>query len=300
MINPGLCLSEGVFCLYLSYRAITQKPGRDTSSIPMYCIIMSKSYGLIFQNDRLLVLKESSGLRLPASTILNQHFIRQYSLGTFNSLCCYCAELKPDLPLPDEFEALPLRTGFEIFGNDWYVPIAKAVSIITWDKNHQFCGRCSSATVYKPHAFERSCPECGLVFYPRISPSIIVLIKKDDKILMSRSPHFVKGAYGLIAGFVEVGESIEDAVHREVLEEVGLKIKNLEYFGSQSWPFPDSLMIAFTADYAEGEITLHDQELESADWYHYDNLPGGPSHRLSIAKKLIDHVVAEQKHFHGG
>jgi NAD+ diphosphatase len=259
----------------------------------------STEYGFIFQNERLLVLKETSGLRLPTADTLNQHFIRQYPLGTFNETPCICAEISADLALPDELEAQPLRTAFTTLGNDWYGVLAKAISVITWDKNNQFCGRCGHATICKSQSFERSCPACGLSFYPRISPSIIVLIKRDDKILLSRSPHFIKGAYGLIAGFVEVGESIENAVHREVMEEVSLKIKNLVYFGSQAWPFPDSLMIAFTADYAEGEIHLNDKELESADWYSYDNLPGGPSHSISIARKLIDHYIAEQKNRQG-
>ena len=111
---------------------------------------------------------------------------------------------------------------------------------------------------------------------------------------MSRSPHFPPGRYGLIAGFVEAGESIEAAAYREVEEEVGIKIKNLRYFGSQSWPFPDSLMIAFIAEYASGELIIDHNEIEDAGWYRYDNLPGKPSSSVSIAKKLIEHYIEEQ------
>jgi NAD+ diphosphatase len=112
---------------------------------------------------------------------------------------------------------------------------------------------------------------------------------------MARSPHFIPGAYGLIAGFIEVGESIEEAVHREVKEEVSINIKNLRYFGSQPWPFPDSLMIGFIADYASGEINIDHEEIEAAGWYKFDNLPGRPSTRISIASQLIEHFVAEQR-----
>lgn len=132
---------------------------------------------------------------------------------------------------------------------------------------------------------------CHLSFFPRISPSIIVLIKKADHLLMARSPHFLPGVYGLIAGFIDAGESIEEAVHREVKEEVGLKIKNLSYFGSQQWPFPDSLMIAFTADYCSGDITINPDEIEEAGWYKYNNLPGRPQTSVSIASKLIDNFI---------
>ena len=120
---------------------------------------------------------------------------------------------------------------------------------------------------------------------------MIVLIHQDDHLLMARSAHFPPGVYGLIAGFVEAGESIEEAVHREVKEEVGLTIKSLVYCGSQPWPFPDSLMMAFTADYEAGEITMDQVEIEDAGWYKYDKLPGLPSMALSIAMKLIDDFV---------
>ncbi|MCW5583038.1 MAG: NAD(+) diphosphatase, partial [Gammaproteobacteria bacterium] len=248
------------------------------------------------QNDRLLFMKNSQ-YQLPANDVLSNlklHFLRQHKLGLFNKIICYCAEIDPQILLPEDIEPIPLRKALDILSIDWYVAATKASSIINWDKNHQFCGRCGKATQHKPGTFERLCNTCGLSLYPRISPSIIVLIKNKDKIIMSRSPHFPPNTYGLIAGFVEVGESIEEAVHREVKEEVGIKIKNLHYFGSQSWPFPDSLMLGFTADYASGEITIDHHELEAADWYRYDNLPGRPSSSISIAQKLIDHFVAEQ------
>lgn len=257
-----------------------------------------KTYWFIFQNDKILFFNSINDIKLPDANLISSlqpQFLREQKLGIFNDVTCYCAEIDIAASLPDEIHPTSLRKAFEMLGIDWYGVMAKAISIINWDKTHQFCGRCGNATVQTSGSFERICSVCGLSFYPRISPSMIVRIKKEDKILMSRSPHFAPGAYGLIAGFIEAGESIEDAVHREVKEEVGIEIKNLRYFGSQSWPFPDSLMIGFTADYASGEIVLDTKELESADWYRYDNLPGGPSTSVSIARKLIDDFVAEQK-----
>jgi NAD+ diphosphatase len=252
----------------------------------------------IFQNDQLLLLKQNTEKKLPTQSSiaeLTPHFIRQHAMGEFNQISCICAELPLNLFFPEQFEAMPLRKALDLLGIDWYVAATKAFSILNWDRNHQFCGRCGSVTsIVHPGTFERICDSCGLALYPRISPSIIVLIKNEDKLLMSRSPHFPPGAYGLIAGFVETGESVEEAVHREVREEVSIEIKNIRFFGSQFWPFPDSLMIGFTADYAGGELIIDHREIEAAGWYRYDDLPGRPSTSISIAKKMIDSFIAEQ------
>lgn len=247
----------------------------------------------IFQNERLLISKDEQSPFIHETTGLPP-LLRQYALGSFNQYTVFCGEINPEVILPPHLEALPLRKALERLGQDWFTIVAKATSIIHWDKNHRFCGRCSNPTIHKANTFERHCATCGLLFYPRISPSIIVLIHHDDKILMARSPHFPEGAYGLIAGFVEAGESIEDAVHREVKEEVNVTIKNLRYYGSQAWPFPDSLMIGFEAEYASGELIIDPIEIEAAGWYRYDNLPGRPSTRLSIASRLLDDYIAKK------
>jgi NAD+ diphosphatase len=137
-----------------------------------------------------------------------------------------------------------------------------------------------------------SCPSCKQVYYPRLSPSIIVLVTRGDELLLARNARARGNFYSTLAGFVEPGESIEQAVHREVLEEVGVTVKNLEYFGSQPWPFPNSLMIAFTCSYVGGEIRLEEEELEDAGWYTADDLPRVPP-KLSIARQMIDYFVAK-------
>jgi NAD+ diphosphatase len=134
------------------------------------------------------------------------------------------------------------------------------------------------------------CPSCGLLTYPRISPAVMVLIRRGDELLLARSPHFRSGMYSALAGFVEAGETVEHAAVREVREEVGVEIANLRYFQSQPWPFPDSLMLAFFADYAGGEITPDPSEIEAAGWFAIDELPTLPD-PVSIARRLIDAAV---------
>lgn len=248
----------------------------------------------VFQNDRLLLATPGDANRLVFSELvvgIESAIVRQYQLTTFDAYDIFCAELSNDYQLPSTMEAVPLRKALEILGQDWYTIAVKAYMIITWDKNHQFCGRCGSDTTHRTGTFERICSLCEITFYPRISPSIIVCITNQDRILMARSYHFPAGVYGMIAGFVEPGESVEDAVHREVLEEVGITVSNLEYFGSQAWPFPDSLMIAFTGKYSTGEIDINNDEIEAAGWYRYDELPGRPSSSVSISGKLLDYSI---------
>lgn len=226
---------------------------------------------------------------------LGQYQLGQYQLGQFHQQNLYCAEIPIDCPLPPNMVVFPLKKTLELVNKEWRHFLVKAHAIINWDKNHQYCGQCGNPTLPRIGMFERVCSSCSLSFFPRISPSIIVRITKGDEILMARSPHFAPGVYALIAGFVEVGENIEEAIHREVREEVGIEIKNLSYFGSQPWPFPDSLMIAFTALYSAGELLIDRNELEEAGWYHYSLLPGGPSTSISIAKQLIEAFVKDKE-----
>ena len=250
----------------------------------------------VIQNNEILLLAHNN--TLPDNTDIasvETYFLRQFQLGRMNDTEYCCAEIDPLAPIPNSLYSLSLRKLLSLFDDDKYSICVKAYSVITWDRNHLYCGRCGAATKPQANGFERVCSSCTLSFFPRISPSIIVLIKKDDQLLMARGPNFPPGVYGLIAGFVEIGESLEETVHREVKEEVGIEIKNLSYFGSQAWPFPDSLMIAFIAEYASGEISTNKDEIEDAGWYRYDNLPGLPSMSISIASTLLKNFVASCK-----
>ncbi|MCW5627168.1 MAG: NAD(+) diphosphatase, partial [Burkholderiales bacterium] len=138
----------------------------------------------------------------------------------------------------------------------------------------------------------RTCPKCGQTHYPRLAPVAMALIRRGDELLLARSPHFPPGMFSALAGFVEPGESLEECLHREVLEEVGVRVTNLRYFESQPWPFPHSLMVAFHCDWVDGTIVPQAGEIEAADWFPIDRLPMLPN-RLSIARRLIDHAVTE-------
>lgn len=171
--------------------------------------------------------------------------------------------------------------------------LAFADQVGTWRNNHRFCGRCGTPTQQVSGERCMRCPECGLDSYARISPSMIVLVTRGDEVLLARSPRFVTGVYSTLAGFVEPGESAEECVAREVREEVGIEVHNLQYLGSQGWPFPHSLMLGFHAEYAGGEIVPQADEIEDAAWFPIDNLPPLPMQR-SIARYLIDLYVARR------
>ncbi len=222
---------------------------------------------------------------------IRPYFLRHFDLGIIDNTQYLAVEIDDSFYLKGNFELTSLRKALSLISSEQYSMVVKAYSVIRSDKNHQFCGRCGEYTVTREKQFERFCRSCDVSFFPRISPSIIVLIHRDDQLIMARSPHFAEGVYGLIAGFVETGETLEEAVHREIQEEIGIKVKNIVYFGSQPWPFPDSLMLAFTAEHASGEIVIDNKEIEEAGWYRYDNLPGRPSMAISIASKLLDNFV---------
>lgn len=172
---------------------------------------------------------------------------------------------------------------------------SRAAQVMEWDRAHRFCGTCGTPTERLSHERARRCPACGHVAYPRISPAMMALVWRRHEgrpqLLLARSPHFRPGFYSALAGFVEAGESLEACVHREVAEEVGVQVRNLHYYASQSWPFPHSLMLAFRCEWAGGEICEQPGEIEHAAWFDLDALPGLPP-RFSIAGHLIGDTLA--------
>ena len=170
----------------------------------------------------------------------------------------------------------------------------RALQLLDWDRSHQFCGRCGSATTVQSEDRARVCPKCRLSVYPRIAPAIMALVRKGSQVLLGRSPHFPAGMYSALAGFVEPGETLEQCVVREVEEEVCLRVSHIRYFASQPWPFPHQLMIAFVCDWESGEINPREGEIEAAHWFDVLQLPKLPS-RISISRRLIDAVTEEMR-----
>jgi NAD+ diphosphatase len=196
-----------------------------------------------------------------------------------------------DAPLghdpPDGWAFEGLRALFGMLSDTFFSVAARALEVLEWDRGHRFCGKCGAATTLKDGERARECPRCGHLSYPRISPAVIVAVVRGEEILLARARRFPPGFYSVLAGFVEPGETLEECVAREVREETGIEVKNLKYFRSQPWPFPHSLMIAFTAEYAAGEIKVEESELLDAGWYSADALPSIPD-PISVARRLID------------
>lgn len=199
--------------------------------------------------------------------------------------------LRIDAPVTDNprYEMCGLRKSYYKLPRQLYLKAGKCQEILYWDENTKFCGVCGAPM--KMHTdISKRCVNCGKEVWPQLATAIIVLIHKDDEVLLVHANNFKGDFYGLVAGFVETGETLEEAVYREVMEETGIKIKDLSYFASQSWPYPCGLMVGFYAEYESGEIHLQRSELGDGKWFHHNDLPVIPE-KLSIARKLIDHWI---------
>lgn len=248
----------------------------------------------LFRGFRLLTCRgEMPRLSSPDESGLSlvRHQFLGYLNDAFQSVPCYCGELDDDTVLPDGCALENLRALYAGLDETIFWLAGRAVQIVDWDRNHQYCGRCGRSTI--SHVSERAkvCPECGLTSYPRLSPAVIVRVQQmtpnGSQILLARAKRFPSTTmFSVLAGFVEPGETLEECVQREILEETGISVRNICYFGSQPWPFPNSLMIAFTADYAGGVLAADPHELEEAGWFSADALPLVPP-PPSIANRLI-------------
>ena len=189
------------------------------------------------------------------------------------------------------YEMCPLRQSYFKLSHDDYLKAGKCHELLYWDMNTKYCGVCGGPMRFDTD-ISKKCEHCGKEVWPQLAIAIIVLIRKGDEVLLVHARNFRHDFYGLVAGFVETGETLEQAVHREVMEETGLHITNLRYYGSQPWPYPCGLMVGFTADYESGNIHLQHSELSKGAWFDRDHLPNIPE-KLSIARQLIDHWTGE-------
>ena len=240
----------------------------------------SDDYLFVFNENRELYLDNDKNL--PTSSVeFNVNFC--FYIGNYKGRKAFVVNVESD----ESF--YPLFYVYE-FDHDLYHIAGKAVLVNDWYVSHRFCGRCGTPTQLDEKDMMLKCPECGQNHYPRIAPAIIVAIRNDGELLMAQHSYHYTIRYALIAGFVEPGESIEEAVHREVLEEVGIKIKNLKYMKSQSWPFPNSLMLGFTAEYESGDIKVDGDEIVKAKWFKKDEIIRYASD-ISISDWLVQNFI---------
>jgi NAD+ diphosphatase len=252
----------------------------------------------LFHDDRLLVKARGDEVAIPrwASTedagLLP---VRTQFLGTLDGAPCYSGELAGEVgPEGTSFRALRPLLG--VLPEEMFSLAGRAFQVMDWDRTHQFCGKCGGRTDPLEGERGRTCAGCGLHFFPRVTPAVIVAVVRDDKILLAQSSRFPAAFYSVLAGFVEPGETFEECVRREIREEVGIEVEDLRYFGSQPWPFPHSLMVGFTASFAGGELVLEEKEIVRAGWFGPEEVRRLriPRHG-TIARRLIDRFLAETR-----
>lgn len=248
---------------------------------------------LVFHQGQILLTER---MDLPTENVhrfCSAEPVIEHYLGKMSGAHCVAVELPAEANLPSDHHSYDIRQLLSVFGEQQFMLASRAAQVLAWYRNHRFCSRCGNETT--AHISDRAmvCQVCEYRQYPRITPCVIMLVIRDGKALLGHSVRFKSQMFSCLAGFMEAGETAEQAVHREVLEETGIRIHNLRYHGSQSWPFPHSLMLGFSADYLSGDISLDDDELTAADWFAPDSLPMIPP-QGSIARSLIDTWLLEQ------
>jgi NAD+ diphosphatase len=253
----------------------------------------AQSLWFVFYEEKLLTKLNNDNFAIPRLADLERHHltpIRQLYLGAIDGRQCFAGELPDDGIPANGFALTGVRRLFGTLDETLVWTAGRANQLVHWNREHQFCGKCGDKTEDSREERAKICPTCGLINYPRVSPAIITAVVKDNQILLARNKGFKAKFFSVLAGFVEPGETLEECAQREIFEEVNLTVKNIRYFGSQPWPFPNSLMVAFTAEYEGGDIQEDNLEIIEAGWFAADKLPPVPP-RMSIARRLIDWFV---------
>lgn len=259
---------------------------------------------LLLINDKLPVAHNLDELNIKEENIKNKIY-----LGELYSKDSYIIELNEKIDETNTIKFKELREVYEI-DDETYLIAGRAIQLLDWENNHQYCGRCGTKTYESDIERAKVCPKCGFMSFTRISPAIITTIIKEDnvkdengkpiiengkpltenKLLMAKHSYHKTIKYALVAGFMEVGETIEEAVKREVMEEVGIEVKEIEYFGSQSWPFPNSLMIGCISKYKSGDIKVDNYEIIDAKWFKKEEIDF-PDSNISISAQMIKNFI---------
>jgi NAD+ diphosphatase len=254
---------------------------------------------MIVRNGDVLVAGEDENVdsvAFPATDVCEAVADREtaHQIGPAGAPPVWTIGVPPETPAPAGHRFVPLRSMHALVtAGDWTLA-GRAVQIVEWARTHRFCGRCAAPTEAARGERAMRCPACGLLSFPRLSPAVIMVVHRGDELLLAHGRAFPTPIYSALAGFVEPGESLEEAVRREVREEVGVEIGPLQYFGSQPWPFPNSLMLGFYAEWAAGDIVIDPVEIVDARWFHIDDLPPFPG-SMSIASQLINGFIAQRR-----
>ena len=249
-----------------------------------------KKYYFVFCNDDVLLMPLDDGSftspcqeEPPTEVKPWTHLMNISPMADGTEVVTYRIEMPP---VDSKLQPSPLRQSYYKLPRELYLKAGKCQELLYWDRNTKYCGVCG-APMRMDTDISKKCTECGKEIWPQLATAVIVLIHRGDEVLLVRAKNFRTDFYGLVAGFVETGETLEEAVAREAMEETGVTITNIRYFGSQPWPYPCGLMVGFHADYVSGEIHLQRSEIEKGGWFTRDNLPTIPE-KLSIARMLLD------------
>lgn len=254
----------------------------------------NNSYWFLFYQDKILVKKEEGGkYSIPFGENPPIPATNSFEVVLDHDIPAHAASVDEAYPEDGQYLQIGLRASWDYLPKDWYKRAGKAYQLVYWDRNSQYCPACGSPMTWHTH-ISKYCPKCKKETYPVISPAIIVLIHKGEEVLLVHARNFKGSFHGLVAGFLEVGETLEQCIQREVMEETGLTINHISYFGSQPWPYPSGIMVGFFADYVSGKIRLQDEELSTGSFFSKDNLPELPS-KLSIARRMIEWWLAGEK-----
>ena len=251
---------------------------------------MMKKYYFVFCKDDVLLMPLDDGSftipcqeEPPTEVKPWTHLMNISPMADGTEVVTYRIEMPP---VDSELQPYPLRQSYYKLPRELYLKAGKCQELLYWDRNTKYCGVCG-APMRMDTDISKKCTECGKEIWPQLATAVIVLIHRGDEVLLVRAKNFRTDFYGLVAGFVETGETLEEAVAREAMEETGVTITNIRYFGSQPWPYPCGLMVGFHADYVSGEIHLQRSEIAKGGWFTRDNLPTIPE-KLSIARMLLD------------
>ncbi len=257
----------------------------NTSPEPGVSIILRNQEFLTSKASEVLIF-EDDDLKWSEMKFINKHF-----LGYLGKRPCFVSCLEDSSPISDEMILCPLRSLLGRIPDSIFNIFSRSLQIDNWYTSNQFCGGCGKGI--NAHETERAmiCECKNKLIYPTISPCIIVLVTNGEELLLAHNKNFPGEFYSTLAGFIEPGESAESAIEREVFEEVSVRIKNITYYGSQSWPFPSQLMLGYHAEYDEGLISPDGVEIDKADWFNFKELPQVPTGNISISGKLIESYI---------